>query len=95
MRTWENGHLDSSISKVFHRLKPVLCNIRESNGSNDLVESKRGKQHQSIKMEDVIKSMQKQDEITTIDLLGDEEELEENLLADGIILTSECEVDIH
>ena len=46
-------------------------------------------------MEDIIRSMQKQDHIEIIDLLGDEEELEDNRLADELIWTSECEVDIH
>ena len=42
MKTWVDGHLDHAITKVFLRLKPVLCNILEANGANDLVESKRG-----------------------------------------------------
>lgn len=43
METWENGHLDESISKVFSRLKIVLHLIHEAKGRNDLVETKRGK----------------------------------------------------
>ena len=85
MRTWENGDLDNSMAKVFKRLKPVLCNIREANGSNDLVECKLGIKYQNIKMEDVIRSMQKQDDIDIIDLLGNEEELEESIFADKLI----------
>ena len=30
MQTWTDGHLDYSITKVFRRLKPVLCNILEA-----------------------------------------------------------------
>ena len=43
MRTWTKGQLDHSITKVFHRLKTVLCNIRQAEGAKDLVEIKRGK----------------------------------------------------
>ena len=49
MRTWDNGDLDCSITKVFERLKPVLCNIREADGANDLVECNRGKKVQQYK----------------------------------------------
>ena len=54
MKTWNEGHLNHSITKVFNRLKPVLYNILEANRGNDLVETKRGKQHAHIKLEDVI-----------------------------------------
>lgn len=40
-------------------LKPILCNIVESNGANDFVEVKRGKEDKKIKMEDIIKLIQK------------------------------------
>ena len=36
--------LDRSIQNVFNRLKKVLVLIIEGNGSNELVETKRGKQ---------------------------------------------------
>ena len=42
--TWENGVLDRSIQNVFNRLKKVLVLIIEGNGSNELVETKRGNQ---------------------------------------------------
>ena len=42
MTTWKEEHLDNSITKVFTRLKTVLCNILEAKGGNDLVEKKRG-----------------------------------------------------
>ena len=62
MPTWREGNLDHSISKVFQRIKPVLCNIMEANGGNDFVEMKRGKKHENIKLEDVIVQMQKEEE---------------------------------
>ena len=40
--TWINGFLDKIILKVFKRLEKVLCLINEGQGSNDLVETKRG-----------------------------------------------------
>ena len=43
MTTWKEGYLDDSMTKVFTRLKTVLCNILEAKGGNDLVEKKRGK----------------------------------------------------
>ena len=58
MKSWEDGNLDHSITKVFLRLKPVLCNILEANGSNDLVECKRGKKYDNIKMEEIMRDME-------------------------------------
>ena len=78
MKTWVDGHLDHAITKVFLRLKPVLCNILEANGANDLVESKRGLKNKKIKIEDVIKKMQKQNNIETVDLLEDSIIIDEN-----------------
>jgi len=57
MKTWNEGHLNHSITKVFKRIKPVLCNILEAKGGNDFVEMKRGKKHAHIKLEDVILQM--------------------------------------
>ena len=70
MRTWEDGDLDGVITKVYRRLKPVLCNIIEANGANDLVESKRGEKFKNIKLENVIQKMQQQND-ETVDLLED------------------------
>ena len=41
--TWNHGHLDDMITKVFNRLRNVLVLIDEAKGKNDLVETKRGK----------------------------------------------------
>lgn len=43
----------TTLSQKISRLKPVLCNFLEANGSNHLVESKRGNKH--AKVEDVLK----------------------------------------
>ena len=40
LQTWNNGGLDVSITKVFDRIRPVLCNILEGGGRNELVEKK-------------------------------------------------------
>jgi len=58
MKRWNDGDLDTTISKVFRRLKPVLCNILEAEGGNDLVENRRGKNYENIKLRDVIVQMQ-------------------------------------
>ena len=59
-------------------MKPVLCNILEANGANDLVKNKRGVKHQKIQMEKVIKKMQQQNDIETVDLLEDDIIVDEN-----------------
>ena len=88
MKTWNEGHLNHSITKVFNRLKPVLCNILEANGGNDLVETKRGKKHAHIKLEDVILQMQKENEkihkttLTDVIAMGDEENQDEIIFED-------------
>ena len=87
MKTWNEGDLNHSITKVFKRLKPVLCNIIEAKGGNDLVEKKRGKKYKNIKLEDVIIQMQKETEnednnsLNDIIALGDEDNLEETIFA--------------
>ena len=86
MRTWEEGHLDHVMTKVFLRLKPVLCNIIEANCGNDLMESKRGVKHRNIKIEDVIRTMQKDDGNEVIDLLGDDLVVEDEKEANEIDL---------
>ena len=49
MSTWNDGHLDDSIGKVFNHLERVLILINEGGGGNDLVKSKRGKANKDIK----------------------------------------------
>ena len=71
MKTWNKGKLDHNISKVFKRLGPVLCNILQAKGGNDLVEKRRGKVHKSIKIEDMILQMEKQGEETNDNSLED------------------------
>ena len=41
--TWDNGHLDRTIEKVFQRLQKVLVLVVRDNGKNNLVESCHGK----------------------------------------------------
>lgn len=54
MKTSAEDHLEHYISKVCIFLKPVLCNIFEAKGENDLVEKKKGKKFQNIKVEIVL-----------------------------------------
>lgn len=42
---WDKGQLDGIINKVYGRLKKVLVLVVDGKGSNELVETKRGKQH--------------------------------------------------
>ena len=51
METWSGDALTATIGKVFERLNNVLCLINDGNGSNDLVETKRGVQNRNMKMD--------------------------------------------
>ena len=53
-QTWDDGYLDQNIENVFKRLHKVLVLIVEGNGSNDLVESKRGVKNKNIKLPDTL-----------------------------------------
>ena len=74
MKTWYNGDLSDTLGRVFDRLKRVLCNIIEAGGSNDLVETRRGKKEadRSIRTDDDLKTkltefqMQSQQQINVI-----------------------------
>ena len=50
-RTWLDDSLNSTIAKVFLRLKKVLCLISEGDGANDLVETKRGVKNNNLKFD--------------------------------------------
>ena len=50
METWNGDALTGTIGKVFERLNNVLCLINDGNGSNDLVETKRGVRNRHMKM---------------------------------------------
>ena len=54
MEKWSTDKLDSTITKAFNRLKSIICNILEEEGGHKLIESKRGKKFENIKVEDVI-----------------------------------------
>lgn len=64
MKTWTDGQLKRSVINAFNRLKPVVCNIVKGKGGNELVEGKRGARQNSIKMEDVILKLQKENDDT-------------------------------
>ena len=48
-RVWNTDDDGSTLLKIFSRLKIVLCNILGNNGSNDNVESDRGKKFEKLK----------------------------------------------
>ena len=58
--------------RFFLRLNNVLCCILEAGGGNDLVETKRGIKNKGIKLEEVIRRIEKSD----ADLLRDDDEEE-------------------
>ena len=55
----------------------------EANGSNDLVESKRGKKYANIKMEEILRDMQESNSEEAMNLqdviLFDQEDVQEDL----------------
>ena len=51
MYVWRDGDLNKVIDKVFDRIERVLILINEDKGGNDLLETKRGKEHANIKFD--------------------------------------------
>ena len=47
-KAWDGGCVDEAIGKVWGRLKNVLALVKEGNGGNDLVETKRGKRYRGL-----------------------------------------------
>lgn len=61
----------------------------EVNGANNLVEIKREIKYANIKIKDIIRSMQQEDIITTINFLGDDDGIEDIGLEETAIEFSE------
>ena len=68
MDTWTSTNLNEMLAKVFGRLKIVLCNILRGNGGNDKVEEFRGNKHRKIKIEQVIRELEKNVNTQTEDI---------------------------
>ena len=49
IETWETIEMSAITSKVFIKLKKVICLINNGNGGNDLIEDMRGKRHADMK----------------------------------------------
>ena len=75
MDTWNSTDLDTMLTNVFGRLKVVLCNILRGNGGNDKVEEYRGVKHRDVKIENVIKEIQTQNNDRQNDLPFDYNEI--------------------
>ena len=75
MDTWQSTDLDTMLTNVFCRLKVVLCNILRGNGGNDKVEEYRGVKHRDIKIENVIKEIQTENDNTQNDVPFDYNEV--------------------
>ena len=75
---WNSSDLDAVMTKVFNKLRVVFCNILNGNGANDLVEENRGEKNRSIKLEKVMRDLEKantnNDVITLHDYDGFSEE---------------------
>ena len=75
---WNSSDLDAVMTKVFNKLRVVFCNILNGNGGNDLVEENRGEKNRSIKLEKVMRDLEKantnNDVITLHDYDGFSEE---------------------
>ena len=54
----EHRQINITISKVLNILTSIMCNMLVAGGGNELVKSKRGKQIENIKVEDVIQKIQ-------------------------------------
>ena len=52
--TWNSSDLNDMLTKVFNRLKVVLCNILRGKGGNDKVEDYRAVKYSQVKIENVI-----------------------------------------
>ena len=57
---WKSADIDVQMTKVFDKLNVVLCNILWGNGSNNLVEENRGVKGRKIKIEKIIREIDKQ-----------------------------------
>ena len=68
MDTWNSSNLNDMLTKVFNRLKVVLCNILRGKGGNDKVEDYRGVKHSQVKIENVIREIEKDGELLGEDL---------------------------
>ena len=68
MDTWNSSDLNDMLTKVFNRLKVVLCNILRGQGGNDKVEEYRGVKHSKVKIENVIRDLEKDGELLGEDL---------------------------
>ena len=68
---WNTSELDECLIRVFHKLKVVFCNILRGGGGNDLVEANRGKKNRNVKIENVLRQIEKEnEEDEVIDLLN-------------------------
>ena len=68
---WRSSDLNNVMTNVFNKLRVVFCNILKANGGNDLVEDNRGAKKRNVKLEDVLKDIEREnmtDHDETVDL---------------------------
>ena len=58
-KIWESCDLDTVMAKVFDKLRVIFCNILRGDGSNDLVKENRGKKNRNVKLEEIIKQIER------------------------------------
>ena len=85
--TWNSSNLDIVLSRVFNRLKVVLCNILRDEGGNNLVEENRGVSSRDIKIESVMRELEcSQQDIDNLQMFNKQNEavnLEEEITFDA------------
>ena len=56
---WRSSDLNNVMTNVFKKLRVVFCNILKANGGNDLVEDNRGVKKRNVKLEHVLKDIER------------------------------------
>ena len=72
--TWDAAELDGVLTKVFIKLKVVLCNILRAKGGNDLVEEFRGKKYSAVKIEDILASNEYNENSNVVDDMNNDDD---------------------
>ena len=89
METWNSSDLNDMLHKVFNRLKVVLCNILRDNGGNDKVEDYRGVKYSKVKIENVIRAIEKEGNLNENDLQFDYNEINAIKNEDELVFETE------
>ena len=72
--TWDAAELDGVLTKIFMKLKVVLCNILRAKGGNDLVEEFRGKKCSAVKIEEILASNEYNENSNIVDDMNNDDD---------------------